>query len=612
MILKPSLIAVVVSFAFAGTAWGQAPATLKDAVEQAVLKNPEAKLKNENFLAASSEQEASKGGWRPRVDLNLSGGRNNTSAPSIDSSDYNHSQGAIQLRQTLFDGHATSNDVRRLGHGRMAAYFDLISASDQIALETVRAYLDVLRYRELVTLAQANFATHNDVYNRLISRTNAGVGRRVDLEQAAGRMALAESNWLTEVSNLHDVSARYQRLVGDMPATALTPAPALSKYLPAREGFVANTVKKNPDFLSAVSNIRAYRADAALRKSSYWPTLELRASQGLERNRSGVQGDYRDRSIELVMNYNLYRGGSDSARVQQYAAKLNAAYDLRDKQCRDIRQTSLIALNDVTRLDSQRGFLAQHELSTAKAREAYRQQFDIGQRSLLDLLDTENELYQARRALINAESDLQLAQARVLTANGSLLQALELRPLQSEAPPQPDGSSEDDDALLCNMDMPEVMVLVKPDLPKASNTTPEPVKTLTLPVATQLPTLATAENSCHEITPMIQSWITAWNNKDIKTYLAAYSDAFVPAMNLTRPKWEALRKKRVGKQGGITATLTNIAAPQKCDSNKAEVSFSQEYGSDDYRDAVDKTLALEFVNGQWKILREKVTKGRTF
>jgi adhesin transport system outer membrane protein len=309
------------------------------------------------------------------------------------------------------------------------------------------------------------------------------------------------------------------------------------------------------------------------------------------------------------MNYNLYRGGADSARVQQYAAKLNAAYDLRDKQCRDIRQTALIALNDVTRLDLQRAQLAQHELSTSKAREAYRQQFDIGQRSLLDLLDTENELYQARRAVVNADNDLQFADARVLTSNGSLLQALELRPLQTEAPPQTDGTAEDDDAMLCSMDVPEVLTLAKQDLPKPNvAATPAPVISAPAP----MPVPATPESSCQKITPTIQSWIAAWNNKDINTYLATYSDSFVPAKNLTREQWGTLRKKRVGKQGGITAVLKDIKAPTKCDSNKADVSFSQEYGSDDYRDAVEKTLSLEFANGQWKIVRETVTKGRTF
>jgi len=70
----------------------------------------------------------------------------------------------------------------------------------------------VLRYRELSTLAQENFAQHEQVFNQIQQRVQAGVGRRVDLEQAGGRLALAQSNLLTDASNLHDVSARYSAL----------------------------------------------------------------------------------------------------------------------------------------------------------------------------------------------------------------------------------------------------------------------------------------------------------------------------------------------------------------------------------------------------------------
>lgn len=405
--------------------------------------------------------------------------------------DYDSSATTLTLRQTLFDGFATRSDVRRLGHTRLASYYELLSASDQLALETARAYLDVLRYRELVGLARENFATHAKVHGKLESRVKAGVGRRVDLEQANGRMALAESNWLTEVSNLHDVSARYQRLVGEVPAETLAPVPNLTRFLPAREGYVQNTVRNNPDFNGAVSTIRAYRADMALRRAPYYPTVELRASQSEEQNRSGVNGNYRDSAIELVLNYNLYRGGSDRARVTQYAAKLLSAFDLRDKVCRDVRQTALIALNDVSRLESQIVFLAQHELSTSKAREAYRQQFDIGQRSLLDLLDTENELYQARRALVNAEQDHQLAKARVLAVNGSILGALELRPIQTEAPPLPAGIEEGDDELLCSTDVPELMALDKSTLLKVDAPAAPPLATPMTTLAPKAPSKIT-------------------------------------------------------------------------------------------------------------------------
>lgn len=588
-----------------GAVWAQPASSLKDSVERAILNNPEIRLKYQNLLAITGEQDAAKGGWFPKIDLSADTGRKNSLAPGLASAvDYDNTTTTLQLRQMLFDGFSTSSDVRRLGHSRLTSYYELLSASDQLALEVARAYIDVRRYRELVTLARDNYATHADVNGRLESRVKAGVGRRVDLEQAAGRMALAESNWLTETSNLHDVTTRYQRLVGEAPAETLQPPPNLTKLLPSRDNFVVNTVRGNPDFLGAVSIVRAYRADAQLRESPNYPSLEFRASQSLEKNRNGVNGDYRDSALQLVLNYNLYRGGSDSARIRQYAAKLNSAFDLRDKTCRDVRQTALIALNDVSKLEAQIGLLAQHELSTAVAREAYRQQFDLGQRSLLDLLDTENELYQARRALTNAEEDHQLSKARVLTVNGSLLPALQLRPIQSEAPPLPEGAEADDDALLCDTTLPAPLTLDKAALP--------PVSAPPLAVAPPVASPPVPDNSiCQSITPTVEKWIAAWNKKDINGYFAAYSDAFVPALDLKRNQWETLRKKRVGKQGGISTVLKNIT-PTRCDSKTSEVSFTQEYGSDDYRDSVEKTLAMEYVNGQWKILRETVTKGRTF
>ncbi|MDO8252802.1 MAG: TolC family outer membrane protein [Rhodoferax sp.] len=609
MILKPYLLAFAAIGLTFGQASAQTPGTLKDAVERAVLQNPEVKLKYQNLEAARGEQDAAKGGWRPRVDVEVSTGRQSTLTPALSSSlSYTGSTAYIQLRQTLFDGYATASDVRRLGHNRQVAYYELLSASDQLALEAARAYLDVQRYRETLALARDNYATHADVHQKIGSRVSAGVGRRVDLEQASGRMALAESNWLTEASNLHDVSARYQRLTGEVPALDLAPSPSLDKFLPARTHLLADSIANNPDFLASVSTIRAFRADADVRRASNWPTLELRARQSLERNQSGIAGDYRDSALQLVLNYNLYRGGADSARINQYVAKLNAAYELRDKACRDIRQTTQIAYNDIGRLEQQITFLAQHELSTSKAREAYRQQFDIGQRSLLDLLDTENELFQARIALTKAEYDLRLAKIRVLATSGTLLNALQLRPIDNEAPPAPGGNSNDDDLMRCNTELPAMTVLDKENLPKV-----EIAQAIVLPLAPRVtpepPTPTVGD--CKKVTQAVDSWVGAWNRKDVDAYLGAYSDKFVPAMGMSHAAWADLRKKRISKQGEVKAVLGNVR-PLRCEANVAEVAFTQTYGSIDYKDVVEKTLTLELIKGAWHITRETVTKGKTF
>ncbi|CAM8671432.1 TolC Outer membrane protein [Comamonadaceae bacterium] len=613
MITRTPIAIAIAALFFASGIQAQPVTQLKAAVEKAILENPEVKVKHKNLMAAANEQAVSEGGWRPRVDLEATVGEKSTFSPGLKSDKgYTNSTATLQLRQMLFDGFATLSDVRRLGHTRMAAYYELLATSDNIGLEAARAYLDVQRYRELVELAKENYANHLDVYTRLESRVKAGVGRRVDLEQASGRLALAESNWLTEASNLHDVTARYQRLVGELPSQDLAAVPNLTPFLPVRDNYVGNTVKGNPEFLGAVSNIRAFRADAEVRKAANYPTLELRASQSFETNRSAVTGDYRDSALQLVLNYNLYKGGSDQARIRQYVDKLNATYDLRDKVCRDVRQTALIAFNDVGKLENQIGFLSQHELSTSKAREAYRQQFDIGQRSLLDLLDTENEYFQARRALVNAEYDLSLAKARVLGASGTLLSALKLRPLETQAPDQPAGTEANDDAMQCASDLAPQVVLDKSSLPKPTLATvaaaPAPVAP---PAPVPVPAVPASKALCDAVAPSVEKWIAAWNGKDINGYFSAYSESFVPAQGLSRTQWESLRKKRVGKQGGISTVLKDIT-PAQCDGKTTEVSFTQEYGSEDYRDTVEKTLSMEYVGGAWKILKETVTKGRTF
>jgi outer membrane protein, adhesin transport system len=601
--------------AVSAVASAQSPSTLPDAIEKAVLQNPEVKLRHHNLQAAQQEKRSAAGGWLPRIDVEAASGTNQYQSPSTPSAlNYSSNRASLQLRQMLFDGFATQSEVRRLSYGEQVAYYELLSASNQTALEVARAYIDVLRFRELVDLAAVNYRTHLDVSDRIAEKVAAGVGRRVDLEQTTGRLALAESNWLTEVSNLHDVSARYQRLVGDIPAENLAPLPPLGEFLPVGIGYLGDATRSNPDFLGAVATIRAYRADRELRKAANYPTLELRARQSHQTNVNGVTGDFNDSAIEVVLNYNLYRGGSDSARIKQYAAKLESAFDLRDKACRDIYQTGQIAFNDSLRLVTQLKLLGQHELSTSKAKQAYQQQFDIGQRSLLDLLDTENELYQARRALVNADHDLRLSDVRVLTVSGSLLEALKLKPLAADSPQASGGAEADDELQLCSDRIIPTLVLDRETdrrLPAPPKPTP-PVVPNVVPVQAPPPVKPGPDEVCRaELQSLVETWIGAWNRKDLQTYLGTYADSFVPAKGLSRKAWDDLRKSRLNKKGGIQASIHDIK-PISCDPKKAEVAFSQTYGSTDYSDDVEKTLSLERAADGWKIVRETVTKGRTF
>ena len=426
---RNAALCIIVSVAalFSASAGAQQQASLQEVVKKAIVSNPEVQARWHAFLAAGHEQDVARGGYFPRLDLTTSVGREKLDPPSGPASQYTRRGTALTLSQMLYDGFSTRDEVARLAHAKRVRYYEVLDASETTALDATRAYLDVLRYRELSRLAQENFAQHDQVFSQIQERTQAGVGRRVDLEQAGGRRALSQSNMLTEASNLHDVSARYLRIVGELPPGEMIAPALLNRGIPSDvETALRLAYQGSPAFNAAIENVRAAQAEAHGRQSNFHPRIDLRASKNVSHNVDGIAGRRDDQVIELVLNYNLFKGGSDSAQVRQYAERLAQTRELRDKVCRDTRQTLSIAYNDIQNLGRQLGFLDQHQLSIEKAREAYRKQFDIGQRTLLDLLDTENEYFQARRAYVNATHDHAIAHARTLAGMGTLLAALEV------------------------------------------------------------------------------------------------------------------------------------------------------------------------------------------
>jgi len=199
------------------------------------------------------------------------------------------------------------------------------------------------------------------------------------------------------------------------------------------EGFAPNANKsletayqKNPELLAAIENIVATQQEVRGKRSRYLPQVDLEARKNLDVSSNGQNSSLSADMIGVTATFNLFNGFTDQANIAQSAENLNRSFDLRDKACIDTRQKVVIAYNDVLSLTEQLIYRNQHQLSIEKARSAYRKQFDIGQRTLLDLLDTENEYFQARRTYTNAESDLYSAYARTYAGEGELLNRVEV------------------------------------------------------------------------------------------------------------------------------------------------------------------------------------------
>ncbi|MBT82767.1 MAG: channel protein TolC [Alteromonadaceae bacterium] len=425
MLIRILAVGLAAGFSLGGALVSAAPVSLSEVVKQAIDTNPDVQAAWREFLEAEQNVKIARSGYLPKVDVTASSSlvRRNY---GLDQS-YVSNEARISVTQMLYDGFFTSSEVKRLESAKKVRFLELLNQVEQISLEVATAYSDVLLYRELLLVAEDNLKTHVDVYKQIEKSAAAGVARRADLEQISGRLYLAESNVMTEQSNLHDVSSRFLRLTGFRPPAELEPVDNLiNAEIPlSMEESLLEAYKRNPGFLAAWYNVNStnYGIDSA--KSRYHPTLNLVGSYGSQsRDDAGLDNTQTEGQIGLQFSYNLYNGGADRASIRAALAVTDQAKDLRDKSCRDVRQTVQIAYNDIRNLDRQIPALNEHRLSSSRVRTAYLDQFKIGDRTLLDLLDSENEAYESGRAYTEAVFTQYKAILRLMAGGGELAEYL--------------------------------------------------------------------------------------------------------------------------------------------------------------------------------------------
>jgi adhesin transport system outer membrane protein len=302
----------------------QVISNFEQAITETVIENPEVKATWYDFEAAREQQRVASGNYRPRLDLNGEVGRERSETPSSPYDSYDRDSANLTLTQMLFDGFETKNEVERLGYAKLSKFYEIKQASERSALETGQSYLDVLRYQGLVELAKENYVNHKKIHVDIKQRADAGISRRVDLEQASGRLALSESNLLTEITNLHDVSVRFQRLTGRLPAQTLDAVVLPTEFISAdTQTALDRAYVTSPVINSAIENLRAAQSEVKVADAAYMPKFDLRLRKQLDHNTEGILGRYDEEAIELVMTYNLYNGGSDSARKRQLYQQMN-------------------------------------------------------------------------------------------------------------------------------------------------------------------------------------------------------------------------------------------------------------------------------------------------
>lgn len=421
---KPLPLVAVLAMAW-GNAQAQAlPTELVQATKTAIVSSPDVQERWKALRGAGAGVDEMRAGWRPQVDLNAYVGRQHLRMPNQNLGTFDMSGAQLELSQLLFDGGVVSSSVRAANLEWRRHYHLLNETSEAVALEVASAYLDLLRQQELLKASTDNYAVHKTTLDQLNERVRATITRRVDLEQATARLARAEAAMVTLQISHHTAAQRYLRMVGTVPPERLPTWPETNNLaaVPASaQEALQQGIRNNPTLLAAVEGL--LRADQVVdgRQSAYYPKVHFNAVTSTGANQDGVRGTTSQDYLELKVDQNIYRGGADAAREGQAKELALRARDEVDATCRLVQQNLSVAYKDVDTLATKAKLADMHRLAAEKSQTAYRQQFDIGQRTLLDLLDTQNESFSAQSDYINARFDQLKAQARTLAGMGRLV-----------------------------------------------------------------------------------------------------------------------------------------------------------------------------------------------
>src|SRR4051812_30365650 len=203
--------------------------TLRDAVDRAIHTSPEVLASANRRLAANEAVKEARAGYLPRIDVTGGFGREqlndlNSRILGFSNTTIERRDASLTLSQMLFDGFAVRSEVARQAARVNLNAFATAATAEDIAVRAADAYLDVVRRQETVTAALENLNAHQRIHHQIRLRSESGVGRRADFDQAEARLALAEANLQTERSALRDAEIAYLRIVGVEPQVPIRPA----------------------------------------------------------------------------------------------------------------------------------------------------------------------------------------------------------------------------------------------------------------------------------------------------------------------------------------------------------------------------------------------------
>ena len=409
--------------------------SIKDTVLSTLYYTPDIKAFQEYRQAAEHDVSRARSGWLPRVDARAGWGYEQWSSRETRSGSiaqnsrefYQRSEASLVLQQTIWDGLATLSRYK-IGVTRLdSAASRLLDNSEAAVLDALLAHLEVYRQRRLVALSELNVQNHKDILVSQEERQRLGASSVADVTQTRGRLARAQASLVDTRSALEIAMSQYKQLVGKDPGELEAPYLPGNPY-PSLETVLSDSQTQNPKVKALQADVNTARNQVKLDKATYHPQIYLEVGPSYSWQAQGSQTYDWGTGVMLRMSWNIFNGFYDYYNVKGDAARMRQTREQLNSQTNNLAQQTAATWSSLISAQEQSKFFEVAVENCTMTRDAYLQQFNVGQRSLLDVLDSENELYNFSMQLVTSRLNEVAAHYKLKALGGDLLPSMGFDP----------------------------------------------------------------------------------------------------------------------------------------------------------------------------------------
>jgi adhesin transport system outer membrane protein len=402
--------------------------TLKDVIET----HPQIQERLQNYKTYQKDIVITQAEYYPKLDLSVSGGREHYTINN-NKDEYNIYENSLRYTQNLFNGLGTTYRLKEQELRQTAAAYSYIEKVNNISLTLANAYLDVLKNEELLGTAKENVAIDKKILVKVKKLYKFGLTTLSEVNKIESSLALAESNLVVQENALLNAQYNLEKLVGKtLQAQELSKPTDLVIALPkTKEEAFEFALTHNPSLLISQYNLNLAKAIKKENKSLFYPKVDIDISQSLNNNSSATERGYDRFRAMAYFSYNLFNGFSDKATVEKNEIQIFQEVQNMQNIKREIKKNLDLAWASNKKLQEQRIYLSQYKEFSKKTLKLYAKEYDLGRRSLLDLLSSQNDFIRAKAELISNEYAILSAKFQILDAM-SLLPKTIMHPQENQ------------------------------------------------------------------------------------------------------------------------------------------------------------------------------------